>query len=107
MTPHPTLPWEMDFIYYKWNQGRLSSLITYSRYALFNFISRSPTIFYDKVFTKSYQPFWTRNNVVLIVGMLAIFKYNIYQREKQGLDQQSCCCFAGCPLGAKCPFSSR
>ena len=95
----------MNFIVHNWKDSRLAPLIAYPRYMWFVFMSRTPTVFYDKLFTSSYQPFVTRNNLLLLLGMVGVFKYNISQRRKEGLDQQPCCCITGCPMREGCPFA--
>jgi len=95
----------IDFIYHGWKTGRLAPLIIYPRYMWFTAISRMPTIFYDKTFNSSYQPWVTRNNVLLILSSVLIFKYNISQRRREGLDQKSCCCCCICPFTKNsCPL---
>ncbi len=88
----------INFIYHDWKASRVAPLISYPRYLWFLTVSRFPTIYYDKTFTSSYQPFSTRNNILLLLGTVFLFKYNISQRKSQGLDQESnCCCCCFCP----------
>jgi hypothetical protein len=54
--------------------GKTSALRAYSRWATFNILENSPTIFYDKFFTKSYLPFRTRNATALVLGIFVFYK---------------------------------
>ena len=94
----------INFVYHDWKSSRLAPLIMYPRYMWFITMSRFPTTHYDKTFTQSYQPFMTRNNLLLLAGALLLFKYNLEKRRSEGLDQESCCCCCICPFSKRsCP----
>mmetsp|Transcript_2640 Transcript_2640/g.4126 ORF Transcript_2640/g.4126 Transcript_2640/m.4126 type:complete len:91 (+) Transcript_2640:26-298(+) len=65
----------MDFSEKTMNKKYLLALKRYIRYTGYKVSKHWPTVFYDKLFTKAYQPFALRYNVLILASIFAAFKF--------------------------------
>lgn len=74
----------LDFYTHQTNSGFPLAMKRHIRFNTSRAVEAFPSLFYDKVFTKSYQPFSIRYSEVMCLGLLGafIFKLKLASRKQ-------------------------